>query len=55
MKEPPKGGGEQDVLTGWRRVYCWTQRAGACAWWKRRNRRRQRHRMNKEMNDERTK
>ncbi len=27
---PAKGGDEPDVFTGWRRVMCWTQRAGAC-------------------------
>ncbi len=51
-KEPPKGGAEHDVLSGWRRVLCWTQRAGACSFYKRQNRRRQRHKMNKDMNEE---
>jgi hypothetical protein len=31
---------EQDVFTSWRRVYCWTQRAGACKRVKRRANRR---------------
>ncbi len=51
-KEPPKGGGEFDVLTGWRRMLCWTQKAGACAFFKRKNRRRQRRKMNEEMRKE---
>lgn len=29
MTRPIKGGDEQDVFTGWRRLYCWTQRPGA--------------------------
>lgn len=33
---------EQDVYTGWRRIYCWTQRAGATSEVKRRTRRRER-------------
>jgi len=36
-------GDEQDVLTGWRAVYCWTKRAGATSRVKRRARRRERH------------
>ncbi|MGH9095293.1 MAG: hypothetical protein ACRDXE_09045 [Acidimicrobiales bacterium] len=35
-------GDENDVHTGWRRVYVWTQRAGATAKVKRRTRRRER-------------
>lgn len=27
-REKIKGGGEQDVFTGWRRVLCYTKRAG---------------------------
>lgn len=34
---------EQDVHTGWRKVYLWTQRTGATAKVKRRTRRRERH------------
>jgi hypothetical protein len=40
---PLRTADEQDVLTGWRRRYVWTQRAGACAEVKRRYRRRERH------------
>jgi len=29
-KEPAKSGFEQDVVTGWRRVLCYTLRAGVC-------------------------
>jgi hypothetical protein len=38
-----RGADEQDVLTRWRRLFVWTQRAGACAAVKRRARRRERH------------
>lgn len=37
-----RGADEQDVLTGWRKFYCWTQRAGATSKVKRRARRRER-------------
>lgn len=37
-----KGHDEQDVHTGWRRLYAWTQRTGATAKTKRRTRRRER-------------
>lgn len=37
-----KSADEQDVHTGWRRIYCWTQRAGATAKVKRATRRRER-------------
>lgn len=37
-----KSADEQDVFTGWRRAYCWTQRAGACKKVKRRANRRER-------------
>lgn len=35
MSEPPKriparGGGEEDVFSGWRRVLCYTSRPGVC-------------------------
>jgi len=36
-------GDEQDVHTGWRRLYLWTQRPGATSRVKRRSRRRERH------------
>lgn len=42
MKRRVKGPGEQDALPGWRRMYCWTQRAGAVSNIKRRARRRER-------------
>lgn len=42
MTRPVKGGDEQDVFTGWRKVMCWTQRAGACKRVKRRANRRER-------------
>lgn len=34
--------GEQDVYTGWRRLYCWTQRAGAVKSVKRQTHKRER-------------
>jgi len=43
MKRPVKKADEQDVVTGWRRHYCYLQRAGATAGIKRRLRRRERH------------
>ena len=44
MKRRPKPtGDEQDVHTGWRRLYLWTQRPGATSKVKRRSRRRERH------------
>jgi hypothetical protein len=39
---PFKSGDEQDVLTGARKHYCWTKRAGATSAVKRRYRRRER-------------
>lgn len=36
------GGSEQDALTGWRRWYCYTQRAGVTSKIKRQARRRER-------------
>ena len=30
MEIPMKGGFEQDVLTGWRKEYCYTKKAGVC-------------------------
>lgn len=41
-RRPIKGWDEQDVLTSWRRFYCYTQRAGVCAQVKRGARRRER-------------
>ena len=43
MKREVKTADEQDVFTGWRRMYVWTQRAGATSKVKRRARRRERH------------
>jgi hypothetical protein len=42
-RRPVKDADEQDVHTAWRRLYCWTQRAGATDKVKRRSRRRERH------------
>ena len=42
-REQLKRGDEYDVIGSWRRLYCWTQRAGAVAGVKRRLRRRVRH------------
>lgn len=39
MKRPIHSYVEEDVFTGWRRLYCYTQRAGVCARVKRRYRR----------------
>jgi len=41
-RRPIKGWDEQDVYTGWRKVYCWTKRAGAVKDVKRRTHRRER-------------
>ena len=30
MEIPIKGGFEEDVFSGWRKVLCYTQRAGVC-------------------------
>lgn len=30
MEIPMKGGFEQDIFTGWRKVLCYAQRAGVC-------------------------
>ena len=43
QKRIVKSNDEEDVMTGWRHVMCWTQRAGAKAGVKRRARRRERH------------
>lgn len=42
MKRIIKSGDEQDVHTGWRRLYCYTQRAGVTKRVKRRTNRRER-------------
>ena len=39
---PAKSGDEQDVVTGWRKYYTWTQRPGATSKTKRAIRRRER-------------
>lgn len=41
MRPPLRSSAEQDVIYA-RDVYCWTQRPGATAWWKRNIRRRER-------------
>jgi len=30
MEIPMKGGFEQDIFTGWRKVLCYAQKAGVC-------------------------
>ena len=46
MSKPPKrhikGWDEEDVYTAWRKLYCWTQRAGAVKKVKKRTHRRER-------------
>ena len=51
MKRPPKGGLEQDVFTGWRKVLCYTQRAGICKWVKAKANRRERREARLEVMD----
>lgn len=43
---------EQDVHTGWRKLYVWTQRTGATAKVKRRTRRRERRDARAQLRDE---
>ncbi len=43
---------EEDVFTSWRRLYCWTQRAGACKRVKRRANRRERREGKQETRNE---
>lgn len=45
IKEPARGGCEQDVTTGWKKILCWCERAKASAFWKKRIRRRLRRRL----------
>jgi hypothetical protein len=45
-------GDEQDVHTGWRRLYVWTQRTGATAKTKRRTRRRERNEAKRDIREE---
>jgi hypothetical protein len=42
MKRPTRGGAERDVHGRWRRLYCWTQKAGATRKIKRISNRRER-------------
>ena len=49
FKRSVKGYGEQDVHTGWRRLYCYTQRAGVTSKVKRQTRRRERRQLDREM------
>lgn len=44
-----KTGDEQNVHTGWRRLYCYTQRAGVTSKVKRGTRRRERHEAKREL------
>ena len=53
MKQKLKTGDEWDVVTGWRKYLCWTQRPGACHKVKRRLRRRLRREGKMEIRDER--
>ena len=41
-RSPALNGDEQDVLTAWRKLYCWTKRPGATSAVKRQIRRRER-------------
>lgn len=45
------GGQDQDVHTGWRKVLCYTQRAGVTARAKRRTRRRERREAKTQLRD----
>lgn len=51
-REPAKSGAEQDVVTSWRKWYCYTGRPGVTAWIKRAIRRRERRKLNGEAVDE---
>ena len=44
-------GDDQDVHTGWRRLYCYTQRAGVTSKMKRRTRRRERAELKRELRE----
>jgi hypothetical protein len=44
-------GGEQDVLTRWRHLLCFTHKPGACRYWKRRHQRRLRQRARREVRE----
>lgn len=48
MKRRTKSGAEVDVTTRWRRMFCYTQRAGVCSGIKRQIRRRERREGRKE-------
>ena len=50
-KEPPKTGFEQDVFSVWRKMLCYTQRAGVCKKAKRQVNRRTRRRGKREIED----
>ena len=52
MKQRLKTGDEWDVVTGWRKVLCWCQRAGATSKVKRRMRRRIRHEAAKQIEEQ---
>lgn len=49
IKRIIKDGDEQDIYTGWRRVLCWTSRAGAVKKVKKRTHRRERRDGDKEL------
>jgi hypothetical protein len=51
MKRRIKGGDEEDVHTRWRRLFLWTQRAGATSKVKRRTRRRERREGKREVRE----
>ncbi|MBC2594906.1 hypothetical protein H5P28_11620 [Ruficoccus amylovorans] len=50
MKEPAKTGAEEDVISRWRRLYCYLINHSPTAKIKRQIRRRQRRKMNQEIN-----
>lgn len=52
MKRQIKTNEEQDVHTGWRRIFVWTQRAGATSKVKRRTRRRERREGKREVQEQ---
>lgn len=56
MSKPPKRRiitwDEEDVYTVWRKMYCWTQRAGAVKKVKKRTHRRERREGKKEIRDQ---
>jgi hypothetical protein len=51
MKRIARDGAEQDVFTSWRRVLCYTSRAGVCKKVKRKANRRERREAKAEIRD----